>query len=42
MLDLLYEDKHLIICIKPVGILSQPDTGEGDDMQRRRRAYDFF
>ena len=32
MLDLLYEDKHLIICIKPVGILSQPDTGEGDDM----------
>ena len=32
MLDILYEDKHLLVCIKPIGILSQPDTGDGEDM----------
>lgn len=32
MLDILYEDNHLLVCIKPIGILSQPDTGDGEDM----------
>ena len=32
MLDILYEDNHLIVCTKPIGILSQPDTGDGEDM----------
>jgi 23S rRNA pseudouridine1911/1915/1917 synthase len=32
MLDILYEDNHLLVCIKPIGILSQPDTGEGENM----------
>ncbi len=33
MIDILYEDAFLIVCIKPVGVLSQPDvTGSGEDM----------
>ena len=33
MIDILYEDPWLLICIKPVGVLSQPDvTGSGEDM----------
>ncbi len=32
MLEILYEDSHLIVCIKPVGILSQPDGMDGEDM----------
>lgn len=31
MIDILYEDAHLLICVKPKGILSQPDLkGEVD------------
>lgn len=32
-IPILYEDKDLIVCQKPVGVLSQPDTtGTGEDM----------
>lgn len=31
MLDVLYEDNHILVCIKPVGVLSQADaTGDAD------------
>lgn len=33
MIDILYEDECLLVCLKPVGVLSQPDsTGSGEDM----------
>lgn len=32
MLNILFEDKHIIVCIKPIGVLSQPGQGEGMDM----------
>lgn len=32
MLDILYEDIYLIVCIKPQGILSQPDPSGEEDM----------
>lgn len=32
-MNVLYEDDELIVCEKPVGVLSQPDvSGEGEDM----------
>ena len=31
MLEVLYEDNHMIVCVKPVGVLSQADaTGDPD------------
>ncbi len=31
MLDVLYEDNHILVCVKPVGVLSQADaTGDAD------------
>ena len=33
MIDVLYEEEYLLVCLKPVGLLSQPDAaGAGDDM----------
>lgn len=33
MIDILYEDQFLLVCLKPAGVLSQPDvTGGGEDM----------
>lgn len=33
MIDILYEDQFLLVCLKPAGVLSQPDvTGSGEDM----------
>lgn len=33
MIDILYEDQYLLVCLKPTGVLSQPDvTGSGEDM----------
>ena len=33
MIDILYEDEYLLVCLKPVGVLSQPDvTGSEDNM----------
>ncbi len=32
MIEILYEDKDLIVCVKPIGVLSQPGMEEGEDM----------
>jgi 23S rRNA pseudouridine1911/1915/1917 synthase len=33
MIEILYEDEYLLVCLKPVGMLSQPDvTGSGENM----------
>lgn len=32
MVDILYEDSHILVCVKPVGILSQPDLSGEEDM----------
>lgn len=32
MVEILQEDKHILVCIKSVGILSQPDPSGGEDM----------
>jgi 23S rRNA pseudouridine1911/1915/1917 synthase len=32
MLDILYEDNYILVCVKPVGILSQPDPSGSKDM----------
>ncbi len=32
MIDVLYEDSFIIVCVKPLGVLSQPDLGGGEDM----------
>ncbi len=33
MIPILYEDECLVVCRKPIGLLSQPDaSGEGEDM----------
>lgn len=39
MINILYEDSHLLICVKPIGILSQPGKGEGEDMLTLLKAY---
>ena len=39
MLEILYEDNHLLVCIKPIGVLSQPDLGGGEDMLTLLKAY---
>lgn len=31
-MEILYDDKHIVVCIKPVGILSQADSGGNDSM----------
>ncbi len=32
MVDILYEDNHIIVCVKPRGILSQEDSSDKEDM----------
>lgn len=39
MIPILYEDSDLIVCVKPVGILSQPDMGNGEDMIALLQSY---
>ena len=40
MINILYEDDALVVCVKPVGVLSQPDvSGEGEDMLSLLAAY---
>lgn len=39
MINVLYEDSHLLVCIKPIGVLSQPDLGNGEDMLTLLKAY---
>ena len=31
-MEILYEDKHIVVAIKPVGILSQADSGGKESM----------
>ena len=39
MLQILYEDAELIVCVKPAGILSQGDKGGNRDMVRELKKY---
>ncbi len=39
MLTILLEDKHIIICVKPVGVLSQSGQGEDMDMITLLKEY---
>jgi 23S rRNA pseudouridine1911/1915/1917 synthase len=39
MVDILHEDSHLLVCVKPVGILSQPDLSGGEDMLTLLKTY---
>lgn len=39
MLNILYEDKHIIVCVKPIGVLSQPAPGEDIDMVTLLKEY---
>lgn len=43
MLSILYEDKSLVVCVKPVGVLSAPEPGKRRNMpdllKKQTRAY---
>ena len=39
MLDILYEDNHIIVCVKEAGILSQEDISGKDDMLSLVKEY---
>ncbi len=43
MIETVYEDKFLVVCVKPVGVLSAPEGGKRRDMptllQKQTRAY---
>lgn len=39
MVSVSYEDKDLLVCVKPVGILSQPGLDDGEDMLTLLQAY---
>lgn len=43
MIPVLYEDKSLVVCVKPVGVLSAPEPGKRRDMptllKKQTRAY---
>lgn len=43
MIPVLYEDKSLVVCVKPVGVLSAPESGKRRDMptllKKQTRAY---
>ncbi len=39
MLDILYEDNHIIVCVKPRGILSQEDISGKEDMLTILKGY---
>lgn len=38
-LDIIYEDNHIIVVIKPPGVISQADSTDTDDMLSRVRGY---
>jgi len=38
-MDILYEDNHIIVAVKPKGVLSQADSGEGPDMLTLLKDY---
>ena len=37
--QILYEDNHLIVALKPAGVLSQSDNTNGEDMLTILKAY---
>ncbi len=41
--EMLYEDKFLVVCVKPIGVLSAPEAGKRQNMpdllKRQTRAY---
>ena len=43
MIPVLFEDKYLVVCVKPVGVLSAPEPGKRKNMpellQKQTRAY---
>ncbi len=43
MIEVLYEDKSLVVCVKPVGVLSAPEPGKRRNMpellKKQTRAY---
>jgi 23S rRNA pseudouridine1911/1915/1917 synthase len=39
MVDILYEDSHLLVCVKPPSILSQPDPSGEEDMLSILKEY---
>ena len=38
-MEILFEDQFIIVCIKPIGIISQSDTIGGDSMIKRLKEY---
>ena len=38
-LNILYEDNHIIVCVKPVGVLSQEDHTKDPDMLSILKEY---
>lgn len=38
-MDILYEDSDLLVCVKPAGILSQPDSSGNEDMLMLIQSY---
>lgn len=38
-MEILFEDQFIIVCIKPIGIISQSDTIGGDSMIKRLEEY---
>jgi len=39
MIEILYEDNHIIVCVKPRGILSQEDSSDKEDMLNLLKKY---
>ena len=39
MINILYEDNHIIVCVKPKGILSQKDSSSKEDMLTLLKKY---
>ena len=38
-MEILYEDNHIIVCVKPVGVLSQEDHTKDPDMLSILKEY---
>lgn len=41
-INILYEDRDIIVCVKPAGVLSQGDKAGNKDMVRELKKYLFF
>lgn len=38
-MEILFEDEYIIVCIKPIGVISQSDMNGGDSMVKRLAEY---